>query len=164
MTLVLATEADIPALAVLHAAVAEDLTRRYGRGHWSSSASERGVAYQMRLGHVFVERAGDAIQATLRLATRKPWAIDVAHFTPCARPLYLTDMAVAPAVQGQGFGRRALADAAALAVAWPADAIRLDAYDAEAGAGVFYARCGYREVGRASYRGTGLVYFERCLS
>jgi GNAT superfamily N-acetyltransferase len=161
MTLVLATEADIPALAVLHAAVAEELTRRYGRGHWSSSASERGVAYQVRLGHVYVERAGGAIQATLRLATRKPWSIDVAPFTPCARPLYLTDMAVAPDVQGRGYGRRALADADAIAAAWPADAIRLDAYDAEAGAGVFYARCGYREVGRASFRGTGLVYFER---
>jgi hypothetical protein len=43
---------------------------------------------------------------------------------------------------------------------WPADAIRLDAFDAEAGAGAFYARCGRREVGRTSYRNTPLTYFE----
>jgi hypothetical protein len=27
----------------------------------------------------------------------------------------------------------------------------------------FYAKCGYREVGRVTYRGTPLVYFERLL-
>ena len=47
--------------------------------------------------------------------------------------------------------------------AWPADAIRLDAYDAPAGAGDFYAKCGFREVGRATYRGVPLVYFELLL-
>jgi hypothetical protein len=46
------------------------------------------------------------------------------------------------------------------AVRWPADAIRVDAYDAEAGAGGFYAKCGYREVGRVVYRNTPLVYYE----
>lgn len=45
----------------------------------------------------------------------------------------------------------------------PADAICLDAYDAAAGAGPFYAKCGFREVGRASYRGTPLVYYEMLL-
>jgi len=39
-------------------------------------------------------------------------------------------------------------------------AIRLDAYDAEAGAGRFYARCGYTELGRAIYRSAPLIYYE----
>jgi len=56
-----------------------------------------------------------------------------------------------------------LEEAARLARAWPADAIRLDAYDAEAGAGGFYARCGMMEVGRASYRGKPLIYYELLL-
>ncbi len=47
-----------------------------------------------------------------------------------------------------------------VARAWPADAIRLDAYDAKAGAGEFYAKCGLREVGRAKYKGNPLIYFE----
>jgi GNAT superfamily N-acetyltransferase len=54
-------------------------------------------------------------------------------------------------------------EAKAVARAWPADAIRLDAYDHEAGAGEFYRKCGFKEVGRVTYRGVPLVYFELLL-
>jgi hypothetical protein len=50
-----------------------------------------------------------------------------------------------------------------IAEEWPADAVRLDAYDANAGAGRFYARCGFTERGRVVYKGDPLVYFERLL-
>jgi hypothetical protein len=53
-----------------------------------------------------------------------------------------------------------LEEAKRIAGEWSADAIRLDAYDAKAGAGEFYARCGWRERGRATYRGAALIYFE----
>jgi hypothetical protein len=56
-----------------------------------------------------------------------------------------------------------MASVPALARAWPADAIRLDAYDGPAGAGPFYVKCGYRPTGRVTYRGTALVYFEQLL-
>jgi len=62
--------------------------------------------------------------------------------------------------QRTGLGRACMEAAREAAVRWPADAIRLDAYDAEAGAGGFYAKCGYREVGRVVYRNTPLVYYE----
>jgi len=39
----------------------------------------------------------------------------------------------------------------------------LDAYDGAAGAGRFYAKCGFLEVGRKIYRGVPLVYFELML-
>src|SRR5690348_17830182 len=48
---------------------------------------------------------------------------------------------------------RSLAAALEFCKAWPADALWLDAYDAPYGAGGFYRRCGFREVGRPSYRG-----------
>jgi hypothetical protein len=41
-----------------------------------------------------------------------------------------------------------------------ADAIRLDAYDAKAGAYGFYASCGFTERGRATYRQAALIYYE----
>jgi ribosomal protein S18 acetylase RimI-like enzyme len=69
-------------------------------------------------------------------------------------------MAVAPDLQRRGVGRLCREEAAKVAKKWPGDAIRLDAYDAEAGAGEFYRKCGFREVGRASYRNTPLVYYE----
>jgi len=73
----------------------------------------------------------------LRLARRKPWAIDVGYFTPVKRPLSLTGLAVAVTHQGQGLGRLALEEARAVATEWPGYAIRLDAYDHAAGAGSF---------------------------
>src|SRR5258708_19997608 len=96
----------------------------------------------------------------LWMQTKKPWAMDVSYFTPWARPVYLTNMAVAPELQRGGLGRRSLEAAIVIAREWPADAIRLDAYDAPAGAGDFYARCGFREVGKRVYRTTPLRYFE----
>ena len=94
---------------------------------------------------------------TFRLATKKPWAIDTSYFATCDRPLYLLAMAVAPARQRQGLGRKCLSMAKRLAGDWGAGAMRLDAYDAAAGAGSFYARCGYIEVGRVSYPNTPLI-------
>jgi GNAT superfamily N-acetyltransferase len=158
-----ATIEDAAALAALHTAVAEHLTGLHGRGPWSSRTSEKGVLYAMRTSRVFVAREGPEIVATLRLATKKPWAIDTSYFAPCPRPLYLLAMAVTPSRQRLGIGRRCLEEARRIALAWPADAIRLDAYDAEAGAGRFYARCGCTEVGRISYRDTPLIYYEMLL-
>ena len=79
------------------------------------------------------------------------------------RPVYLTGLAVSVAHQGQGLGRLAMADACDVARDWPADAIRLDAYDSPAGAGDFYLKCGFKERGRIMYRGDPLVYYELLL-
>jgi ribosomal protein S18 acetylase RimI-like enzyme len=40
------------------------------------------------------------------------------------------------------------------------EAVRLDAYDAAAGAGEFYEKCGFVEVGRVTYRLNPLIYYE----
>jgi GNAT superfamily N-acetyltransferase len=162
-TLEEAGAADAPALAVLRNAVAERLTRDHGRGHWSSAVTERGVLHGLRTSRLLVAREGAALLATLQLSTRKPWAIDKSYFAPSSRPLYLTAMAVEPDRQRAGIGRRCLDEARRIASAWPADAIRLDAYDHAAGAGAFYQKCGYREMGRVVYRGVPLIYYELLL-
>jgi len=159
-----ATPADAASLACLHTSVAEHLTSLYGVGTWSGKSSEKGVLFGMRTSKVFVARHRTEIIATLRLATKKPWAIDTSYFAPCRKPLYLLAMAVAPARQGQGIGRRCLEEATRIAKEWPAAAIRLDAFDAEAGAGSFYAKCGYTEVGRVTYRNSPLIYYELLLA
>lgn len=147
-------------LAALHTAAADHLTEQFGRGPWSSGTSEKGILFAMRMSTVFVAREGNRIVGTLRLASKKPWAIDTSYFTPYQKPIYLLGMAVIPARQRRGVGKRCLKEAIKIAGTWQADAIRLDAYDAIAGAGPFYARCGFTEVGRASYRGTPLIYYE----
>jgi hypothetical protein len=55
---------------------------------------------------------------------------------------------------------RGWAEVRRIGAEWPADAIRLDAYDAEAGAAEFFRKCGFREVSRAAYRKVPLVYLE----
>lgn len=155
-----ATPADAPALVALKAAVALDLTQRFGQGPWSTPPTERGVLFSLRNSSVFVAKKQGKIVATLTVATKKPWAIDRAYFTKVDRPLYLLGMAVEPSQQRRGLGRRCLAAAREIARKWPAQALILDAYDAPAGAGGFYAKCGFKEMGRVTYRGVPLIYFE----
>ena len=155
-----ATVADVPDIVTLRAAVAGKLTAQYGHGPWSGVSTEKGVRFDMRTSKVFVVRRKGRLIATLRLATKKPWAIDPKYFSACQRPLYLLSMAVAPDLQRQGIGRLCLEEVKKICRQWPADAIRLDAFDAPAGAGQFYAKCGFRAVGRATYRGCPLEYFE----
>jgi len=158
-----ATADDALGIAALRSAVAAKLTAQYGKGPWSGVSTEKGVLFDMRESRVYVARQRSSLVATLRLTTKKPWAIDCKYFTPCKRPVYLLSMAVAPDLQRQGIGRLCLGEVKEICRQWPADAIRLDAYDAPAGAAQFYGKCDFREVGRASYRGCPLVYFEMLL-
>jgi len=155
-----ATKDDVAVIAAIQNAAAGALTARYGAGHWSSLSTERGAELALRHARVRVGRSGRRILTVLRLAKKKPWAIDVSYFTPVKRPLYLTGLAVSVAHQGQGLGRQAIEDACEIARSWPADSIRLDSYDAPAGAGDFYLKCGFEERGRVVYRGDPLVYYE----
>ena len=161
-----ATDSDAAELAALHGAAAAELTRRFGQGRWSSAQTERGALRQLQspgFERILVARTGKRIVGTLRLTAKKPWAIDTAYFTEARSPLYLTGMAVHPEFQRKGVGRLLMKEAEGQARAWPADAIRLDAFDAEAGAGSFYVKCGYREVARVTYKQNPLVYFELVL-
>ena len=158
-----ASEADAPAIASLRTSVAEHLTREYGKGHWSSCVTEKTVLRSIKTSRVLVARNNRDIIGTLRLETKKPWAIDLAYFKSVRRPLYLHDIAVTPNLQGRGIGRQLVEEAKTVALACPSEAIRLDAYDSDAGAGPFYAKCGFLEVGRKTYRGVPLIYFELML-
>lgn len=158
-----ATPADASEIAALRVATADDLTARYGKGFWSSNTTEKGVMLGINRGKVLIATRSAAIVGTLTLSTRKPWAIDTAYFTRVQRPIYLTSMAVDPKLQGQGVGRTMLAEADKAVRGWPGHSIRLDAFDANAGAGAFYAKCGYRETGRATFREVPLIYYERLL-
>jgi len=156
-----ATASDADDLFALRCRAAESLTMRHGVGHWSSTGTVRSVIRSIADSRVLVAREDDRVVGAVSLQTKKPWAIDLRYFTRATRALYLVDMRVDPARQGHAIGRRLIEEAVAVARAWPADAIRLDAYESPAGAGAFYAKCGFTEVGRAVYRTVPLVYFER---
>jgi ribosomal protein S18 acetylase RimI-like enzyme len=161
----IATAGDVSDLVSLRTAVYQHLTSQYGKGHWSSGSTEKGVLFAMRHSTVYVARSRNGPIAALTLSTKtlsanKPWAIDRKYFSASKRSLYLTAMAVSPDDQRKGIGRLCINGARRIAGEWPSDAIRLDAYDAEASAGEFYRKCGFREVGRATHRNVPSIYFE----
>ena len=158
-----ATGSDVAMIAAIQNAAAGALTARFGPGFWSSLTTERNVELSLRHARIRVGILDRRILTLLRLATKKPWAIDASYFTPVKRPLYLTGIAISVAHQGQGLGRLALDDARSIAASWPADAIRLDAFYAEAGAGGFYEKCGFQERSRVVYKGDPLIYYELLL-
>jgi GNAT superfamily N-acetyltransferase len=163
----IAVEADAGAIAAMRNAAAEQLARKYGPGNWASLATERSVVLHNFLRPKFqrtlIARDGPNLVATLCLQTKKPWAIDVKYFTNVSKALYLISMAVHPDWQGKGVGRLILKEAENIARSWPSNAIRLDAWDADAGAGPFYAKCGFRGVGHVIYRTAPIVYYEMLL-
>ena len=160
----IATAKDAPQIAALLTATSQRLTDIYGEGHWSHQTTEKGVLFGMKQNsRVLVVKHNQKIVGTLRLTTKKPWAIDTSYFTKVSHPLYLVDMSVQPDRQRTGIGSHMLQEAKSFVKAWPGQAIRLDAYNAPAGAGEFYRKCGYSEVGRVVYKGTPLIYFELML-
>lgn len=159
-TLTVAGEQDAPAIAALQNAAAAELTRRFGYGRWSSAITARRVCFHVRQDTVYIARERRRIVATLTLTKKKPWAIDRKALTPGTRPLYLIGMAVDPARQRAGIGRACIAAAVKIVKKCQAGSLCLDAWDAEAGAGAFYRKCGFTEVGRADHKGAALIYFE----
>ena len=159
----IATAADAAEIAALRTATDRHLRAQHGLAPAKLPITEKQILSGMEKACVLIARAKGEIIATLSLHKKRPWAIDPAYFTNVPRPIYLTNMSVAPEWQRQGVGRRLLDQAKIVTRKWPADAIRLDAYDNETGAGGFYQKCGYREVGRVTYRQTPLIYFELVL-
>ena len=142
--------------------VAEDLTRQHGARHWCSAPcpeAERGPGDRVVSG----DRGRDEgqVSPTLRLVTKKPWAIDPAYFANVRRPLYLLSMAVSRSPEGR-HQPAAAGRGAVVAAGWPADAIRLDAYDHAAEAGPFYASAAITRSG-GYVSNCPLRYFELLL-
>ncbi len=159
-----ATNADAAAIAALRLAAARELTNAHGTGPWAFALeSEGSVRAEIFSSTVLYARDAAQILATARLATRNPWLGSTDFFTPRARPIFLTAMAVAPTHQRRGIGRELLKEAAEEAKRLGGEALRLDSYYGPAGAEEFYRKCGFREVRRGDYNGTGLVWFERLI-
>ncbi len=159
-----ATAADAAAIAAVRTAAARDLTARFGPGTWSFAVdSEDSVKAELLSATILIAREEGSVLGTLKLATKSPYLVSIAGFTTVARPIWLTAMNVLPRAQRQGFGRALVAAAAATARELKGEAIRLDSYDAVAGAGGFWAKCGFREVSRQDYNGTPLIFFEQLM-
>ena len=155
-----ALPSDARAIADLRGAVARHMTLQHGQGHWSPCPSKAEVTRQLRASHVLIARQQGRIVGTVRLATANPLAFDSGSFTSVETAIYVLGLAVAPECRKQGIGRQLIEAAKAVARSRPAQALWLDAYDSEVGAGPFYSRCGFRRVGPTTFKEVMLVYYE----
>ena len=154
---------DAAAIAVLRNRVAEDMTREFGAGPWSTRTSKPQVLTQMRASQMLVAREGGEIIGTVRLTTPNPHAFDASAFTPVTSALYVLGLAVASAYRKRGVGRRLMAAAKQAARDRRAQALWLDVYEHAAGAGPFYRRCGFQVVGPAPGGEPPLTFYEQSL-
>jgi GNAT superfamily N-acetyltransferase len=160
VSIALATPEDAAAIANVISEAAYDLTAKHGHGHWSAIASAKGVLNGMSKAKVLVAKNGAEVIGSLRLTSSRPWVIDPAYFTPVPHPVYLVDMAVRPGYQRIGVGRALIEEAKKMAAALSGDSLRLDAHEGVAGAGGFYEKCGFTEMGHILYKTVPHIYFE----
>ena len=154
---------EVERVAELRNAAGEKLTREFGHGHWSHPVTAEKVAANLERSRLYVVRERGRVMGTLRLQLKQPSEYDRPWFTRVRRPLFLYDMAVDPARQRRGLGRALIEGAIRVAREWPADALRLDAYDHAAGAGPFYEKCGFRETSRRVFFRAPIIYYELML-
>lgn len=147
----LARPADARAIVALRCAVARQMTARHGEGHWSAMPSRAEVTRQMRASQVFVARVDGQLVGTVRLATVNPHSMRSAGFTPVPVALYVLGMTVSEDYRRMGVGRALLAACKDAAHSRRAAALWVDTYAGAAGAGSFYLRCGFRQVGSLHY-------------
>jgi GNAT superfamily N-acetyltransferase len=171
LTIEEATPHDVTEILALRLAIGAHMQERYGDDRWAPPIHEGSVLRYFKgprtrksdgetLIKILVGKIRGEIVALTRMQTKKPWAFDLKYFTPGAKAVYLGDVEVSAKCQGQGFGTQLMAAVVDHARVWPVGAVRTSSYDGAAGAGPFYAKCGFRETGRVTYRTIPMIYFE----
>jgi GNAT superfamily N-acetyltransferase len=162
LTLRAARAEDVKQVRAILSAAAADLSARFGEGHWSGVRSTDALQKYLAEGDLYIAEIDAVAVGTLRLTCRKIGFYRSDWFAnPKDAAGYLLDMAIDPARQRCGVGRRSLALAEDLARSRGLMAIRLDAYGGPAGAGEFYRKCGYRLAHVGTFNGVALEYFEK---
>lgn len=144
----LATAADLPAIERIVEAAYTPYVARIGR---KPGPMLDDYAALVRAGHLFVIALDSDIQGILVLI-------------PQDDAMLLDNIAVAPAAQGQGLGRRLLQIAERRAREAAYRRIRLYTNEAMTENIALYTRCGYAETHRAEERGLRRVYMEKDLA
>lgn len=159
-----ATADQLRELYALRKQAADDLSARFGSGHWGRVGSFRTMQEHQKQGLIYAGLRGQELVAMLRYSTQRPRFYRMEWFTdPDAPAGHLTQMAVRTDLQDSGYGRACVAAIEAIARRGGASYIRLDSYDAPAGAGEFYRKCGYQQVHRGEFNRVPLIYWEKQL-
>lgn len=129
-----------------------DMQERLGLGHWVPPYPLEKLRQDAERRQVYAVLHTDRVIATFTLGTALPASyrriapILQMWNTPQPRALYINHLAILPALQGRGLGRRCMEAIEDMAMAQGCEVIRLDAYIRHPGLHIFYPRMGYRDV------------------
>jgi GNAT superfamily N-acetyltransferase len=161
---------DVPRIHALRRTAADGLIQRFGWGPWGGVSFFNTLKRALRqrdgaqAATLFVLEESGRIAATCTLDPETPgFYRRLGYAQPEDPALYLRSMSVDPALQGRGVGRRMMAEAEDLARRLGLKALRLDAYAHAAGAGGFYAACGYALVTSGVQDGVAFRFYEKRL-
>jgi len=145
----------------------QDMQVRFGLTHWVPAYPLHLMCKDAEVKSVFAIREGNQAIATFTIGTQAPSYYDMTIWeNPGAKALYVSRLAVLPALQGRGIGKWCMSTIERLAVAEECTAVRLDAYDKHVKLQDFYCRLGYQQKGTSRfntklYGETGAVFFEK---
>jgi hypothetical protein len=137
----IATADDVSDLVSLRAAVNQHLIAQFGKGYWASGLTEKGVLFAMKTATVYTARDRNRLIATVTLSTCSPG--------PSTRN-------ISARVRSLCISPRWQAIRMSSARGWASSVLRTRAGSP--------GKCGFREVGRATYRNSPLIYFEMVLA
>ncbi len=133
-----------------------DMQERLGLSHWVPPYALEKLRRDARNRQVYAALHANQVIATFTLGTALPLsyekipAILEMWNTPQPRALYINHLAILPAFQGRGLGRRCIQTIEDMAAEQGCEVLRLDAYSRHAGLQIFYPKPGFRNVGRFS--------------
>lgn len=134
-----------------------DMQERLGLGHWVPPYPIEKLRLDAEHRQVYAVLYTDRVIATFTLGTALPAFYErVAPIlqmwnTLLPRALYINHLAVLPALQGRGLGRKCMGTIEEMARAQGCEVIRLDAYIKHPGLQIFYSRLGYRDVAHVAF-------------
>jgi len=158
-----ATVADAPRLQEIVAAAGRALAEQ-GFSNWLPPEVTERFVEAIATREVFVLDIGVNSVATFTLGStaRRPYLPEPWR-DPSAPALYLNRLAVDPALQGGGIGRRCLEEIERLARERGAQAIRCDVLTANARLRRLYEGLGYEARGERSHGGWDFTCYERSI-
>ncbi|NRA37941.1 MAG: GNAT family N-acetyltransferase [Planctomycetes bacterium] len=145
----------------LRNAVEKKLIQDYGSGDWGFTITESIVRRGLKNGKILLAWFGVELVGTLTLSKKKPWAVNKKIFPRSDNPIYMIAMAISPKHQRKGIGAKMVKKAISIAKTDGHDFIHLDSYNAEAGAGGFYEKCGFNHVCDIVYKECPLSYWSK---